>query len=207
MRCSARNNYRIGEKFSGQCRSDVSSWYKGFSGWENHDILCGNAQGAPSACRSLCQGIVEDWTHSISRCPCCHPRHWGETPLAKSHVQERLVMQRAIALGFQSTLPLILATCLTSIQMTPCRAIVCGQRMYLAWPTANWYFVMSHVRCLPRWFGRALQQYCNQASTWDGRLIQHCTSVTRPDGHEGSHAANGGKQTIHYVYGTFTAAK
>jgi hypothetical protein len=46
------------------------------------------------------------------------------------------------------------------------------------------------------------------AISWDGRLIQHCTSVTCPDGREGSHVADaGGKQTINHVYGTFTAAK
>ena len=35
----------------------------------------------------------------------------------------------------------------------------------------------------------------------------HCTSVTRPDGREGNHAADGGKQTINHVYVTFTVAK
>jgi hypothetical protein len=41
----------------------------------------------------------------------------------------------------------------------------------------------------------------------DGRLIRHCTSVTRLDGREGSHVAYGGEQIINHVYGAFTAAK
>ena len=79
--------------------------------------------------------------------------------------------------------------------------------------TDNEYFVMSHMYGVrPDGLGGpfnviAIKLWHGKAISWDGRLIRHCTSVTRPDGREGSHAADGGKQTINHVHGTFTAAK
>ena len=75
----------------------------------------------------------------------------------------------------------------------------------------NWYFVMPNVHgTLPggsgQFDGLAIKLRHGTAISWDGRLIRHCTSVSRPDGQNGSLAGSGCDQ-INHLYGTFTAAK
>ena len=75
---------------------------------------------------------------------------------------------------------------------------------------SNWYFV------LPNLYGRrsdgseydgvAIKLYHGTAISWDGRVVRHCTSVSRPDGAE-TPTVGAGWTSENHLYGTFTAAK
>ena len=80
----------------------------------------------------------------------------------------------------------------------------------------NWYFVMPNIHGdrpdgSGTFDGIAIKIRHGTAISWDGRLIRHCTSVSRPDGHEtpfsSGPAPRCGKQTTNHLFGTFTAAK
>ncbi len=43
------------------------------------------------------------------------------------------------------------------------------------------------------------------AISWDGRIIRHCTSLSKPDGSDGKRVGEGRHRN--HLYGTFTAAK
>lgn len=77
---------------------------------------------------------------------------------------------------------------------------------------SNWYFIMPNVygtRADGTPFrGLVVRLYHGVAISWDGRLVRHCTSVSRPDGDEGAEVSSGGRQQFdNHLYGTFTACK
>jgi hypothetical protein len=75
--------------------------------------------------------------------------------------------------------------------------------------SANWFFVMPNLYCTNNgtpFNGVAVRLYHGTAISWDGRVIRHCTSLTRPDG--AKKPIGGGRDpTVNHVYGTFSAAK
>lgn len=74
----------------------------------------------------------------------------------------------------------------------------------------NWYFVMPNLHGVSvdgRAFeGVAIKLRHGTAISWDGRLIRHCTSLSRPDG-VGTNVVGSGKGSLNHLYGTFTCAK
>jgi hypothetical protein len=72
----------------------------------------------------------------------------------------------------------------------------------------NWYFVL-----MPNLLGvsvdstalRVLPSKClhGTAISWDGRVIRHCTSLSRPDG-VGTHVDGFGKGTVNHLNSIFT---
>ena len=77
----------------------------------------------------------------------------------------------------------------------------------------NWYFVLPNVHGdrpdgSGSFDGLAIKIRHGTAISWDGRVIRHCTSVSRPDGPGTCFASGyGGKKTTNHLFGTFTAAK
>ena len=77
----------------------------------------------------------------------------------------------------------------------------------------SWYFVMPNVHGIRpdgsgSFNGLAIKIRHGTAISWDGRVIRHCTSVSRPDGPETPFASGPGrKKTTNHLFGTFTAAK
>ncbi|KAI2500811.1 hypothetical protein MHU86_13668 [Fragilaria crotonensis] len=73
----------------------------------------------------------------------------------------------------------------------------------------NWYFVMPNLHGVSvdgRAFeGVAIKLRHGTAISWDGRLIRHCTSLSRPDG--GNQCCGFRKGSLNHLYGTFTCAK
>ena len=72
----------------------------------------------------------------------------------------------------------------------------------------NWYFVMPNVHGVSDdgkiFNGVAIKLRHGTAISWDGRVIRHCTSLSRPDGPKGNIVGQG---TANHLYGRFTAAK
>ena len=76
----------------------------------------------------------------------------------------------------------------------------------------NWYFIMPNVYGTRAdgtpFFGLAVRLYHGVAISWDGRVLRHCTSVSKPDGEGSTEVSSGGGQKFdNYLYGTFTACK
>ena len=75
---------------------------------------------------------------------------------------------------------------------------------------SNWYFVLPnlHGRTLDgsEYNGVAIKLYHGTAISWDGRVVRHCTSVSRPDGAE-TPTVGADWTSENHLYGTFTAAK
>jgi hypothetical protein len=77
---------------------------------------------------------------------------------------------------------------------------------------SNWYFIMPNVfgtRADGKPFsGLAVRLYHGVAISWDGRVLRHCTSVSKPDGEDKAEVFSGGGQRFdNHLYGTFTACK
>ena len=77
---------------------------------------------------------------------------------------------------------------------------------------SNWYFILPNVHGTradgTRFSGLAVRLYHGVAISWDGRVLRHCTSVSKPDGEDGAKVSSGGGQRFdNYLYGTFTACK
>ena len=74
----------------------------------------------------------------------------------------------------------------------------------------NWYFVMPNLHGVSvdgkAFEGVAIKLRHGTAISWDGHIIRHCTSLSRPDG-VGTHVVGSGKGTVNHLYGTFTCAK
>ena len=74
----------------------------------------------------------------------------------------------------------------------------------------NWYFVMPNLCGTTedgsQLNGVAVRLRHGTAISWDGRLTRHCTSLSRPDGVEGTFVGCW-KQTQNRLFGTFTAVK
>ena len=76
----------------------------------------------------------------------------------------------------------------------------------------NWFFIMPNIYGQrpdgTPFSGLAVKLYHGTAISWDGRVIRHCTSLTKPDGSDGPVVKAGGRQRFkNHVFGTFTAAK
>ncbi len=76
----------------------------------------------------------------------------------------------------------------------------------------NWYFILPNVHgtCADGtcFSGLVVRLYHGVAISWDGRVLRHCTSVSKPDGEGGAKVSSGGGQRFdNYLYGTFTACK
>jgi hypothetical protein len=73
---------------------------------------------------------------------------------------------------------------------------------------SNWHFIMPNLHGVSdsgeTFNGVAIKLRHGTAISWDGRVIRHCTSLSRPDGAEGKIIGQG---TRNHLYGTFTAAK
>jgi hypothetical protein len=77
---------------------------------------------------------------------------------------------------------------------------------------SNWYFVMPNVHGTRAdgepFSGLVVRLYHGVAISWDGRVIRHCTSVSKPDGEDSAGVSSGGGQRFrNHLYGTFTACK
>jgi hypothetical protein len=70
----------------------------------------------------------------------------------------------------------------------------------------NWYFVMPNLHELSvdgkAFEGVAIKLCHSMAISWDGRIIWHCTSLSRPDG-VGTHVVGSGKGMVNHLNGTF----
>jgi hypothetical protein len=55
--------------------------------------------------------------------------------------------------------------------------------------------------------GIAIKLRHGVAISWDGRIIRHCTSLSKPDGVGGKLVGDGRNRFVNHLYGTFTAAK
>ena len=55
--------------------------------------------------------------------------------------------------------------------------------------------------------GVVIKLYHGTAISWDGRVIRHCTSVSRPDGADSAPVSAGSWTSVNHLFGTFTAAK
>jgi hypothetical protein len=75
---------------------------------------------------------------------------------------------------------------------------------------SNWYFVLPNLHGRrpdgSEYNGVAIMLYHGTAISWDGRVVRHCTSVSRPDG-PGRPTVGAGLTSMNHLYGTFTAAK
>jgi hypothetical protein len=86
----------------------------------------------------------------------------------------------------------------------------------------NWYCILPNVYGRlppvqrgegyrvdgPKYHGLANKLTHGVAISWDGCVIRHCTSVSKPDGMDGERDGNSRRQSFGcYLYGTFTAAK
>ena len=86
----------------------------------------------------------------------------------------------------------------------------------------NWYFILPNVYgrrpqvrradgCRvdgAEFRGLAIKLTHGVAISWDGRVIRHCTSLSRPDGMDGERVGDYERQSFrNYLYGTFTAGK
>jgi hypothetical protein len=77
---------------------------------------------------------------------------------------------------------------------------------------ANWYFILPNVHGKRpdgvTYRGMAVKLGHGVAISWDGRVIRHCTSVSKPDGIHGRRVGDRkASQFENNLYGTFTAAK
>ena len=76
---------------------------------------------------------------------------------------------------------------------------------------ANWYFVMPNLHGMKPngqpFAGIAIKLRHGVAISWDGRIIRHCTSLSKPDGVGGKLVGDGRNRFVNHLYGTFTAAK
>ena len=77
---------------------------------------------------------------------------------------------------------------------------------------SNWYFIMPNVHGTREdgspFSGLVVRLYHGVAISWDGRVLRHCTSVSKPDGEDSAEVRSGGGQRFdNYLYGTFTACK
>ena len=74
---------------------------------------------------------------------------------------------------------------------------------------SNRFFVMPNIHGRgpdgAPFAGVAIRLTHGVAISWDGRIIRHCTSLSKPDGDDGKRVGKG-RHTNH-LYGTFTAAK
>jgi hypothetical protein len=76
---------------------------------------------------------------------------------------------------------------------------------------SNWYFVMPNLHG-KRPDGRAFRGVAVKLSygiaiSWDGRVIRHATSLSKPDGIVGGRVGDAGYVPRNNLFGTFTAAK
>lgn len=74
----------------------------------------------------------------------------------------------------------------------------------------NWYFILPNL-CGVRpdgtpFSGVAVKLGYGVAISWDGRVVRHCTSVSKPDGDQNGFV-DGNKKFKNTLYGMFTAAK
>jgi hypothetical protein len=78
---------------------------------------------------------------------------------------------------------------------------------------ASWYFVMPYLHAGMKPNGQpfpgiAIKLRHGVAISWDGRIIRHCTSLSKPDGVGGKFLVRDGRNRfVNHLYGTFTAAK
>jgi hypothetical protein len=76
---------------------------------------------------------------------------------------------------------------------------------------SNWFFVMPNLhgkRPDGRPFrGVAIKLSYGTAISWDGRVIRHATSLSKPDGVDGMRVGDAGYCPRNHLFGTFTAAK
>jgi hypothetical protein len=76
---------------------------------------------------------------------------------------------------------------------------------------SNWYFVLPNLHgrrlCGAEYNGVVIKLYHGTAISWDGRVIRHCTSVSRPDGADSAPVSAGSWTSVNHLFGTFTAAK
>jgi hypothetical protein len=73
----------------------------------------------------------------------------------------------------------------------------------------GWYFVMPNMCCCidgRMYNGIAIRLCHGTAISWDGRVVRHGTSVSRPDG-PGTPIVGTNSGHVNHLYGTFTAAK
>ena len=74
---------------------------------------------------------------------------------------------------------------------------------------SNWFFVMPNIHGRgpdgAPFAGVAIRLTHGVAISWDGRVIRHCTSLSKPNGDDGKRVGKG-RHTNH-LYGTFTVAK
>lgn len=76
----------------------------------------------------------------------------------------------------------------------------------------NWFFIMPNIYGKrpdgTSFSGLAVKLHHGTAISWDGRVIRHCTSLSKPDGSDGPVVKAGERQRFkNHVFGTFTAAK
>jgi hypothetical protein len=73
----------------------------------------------------------------------------------------------------------------------------------------NWFFIMPNLHGTrpdgTHFAGVAVKLTHGIAISWDGRIIRHCTSLSKPDGPAGKRVGEEGHRN--HLYGTFTAAK
>ena len=73
----------------------------------------------------------------------------------------------------------------------------------------NWFFIMPNLHGTrpdgTHFAGEAVKLTHDVAISWDGRIIRHCTSLSKPDGPTGKRVGEEGHRN--HLYGTFTAAK
>jgi hypothetical protein len=76
---------------------------------------------------------------------------------------------------------------------------------------SNWFFVMPNLhgkRPDGRPFcGIAIKLGYGTAISWDGRVIRHATSLSKPDGIDSMRLGDAGYRPRNHLFGTFTAAK